>query len=381
MVKGALGATWFALAHSPVWSRAFAQQDEEILIPFSDNIPPPSREGFRFFDFQQLNSWITPTDQVFAVQHYDRPTLDADRWRLEIDGLVERPATFTIQDIRSRPRHEEVVTIECSGNSGLSGLHGAISAARWGGTPLAPILRECGVKPEGIEVIFWGADSGKETIREKEYTQHFARSISLEDAMQPQHMLVYEMNGEPLPVGNGYPLRLLLPGWYGIAQVKWLTRIEIRDRRFMGRFMGRDYVTIRGEQRGDQVVWMETSVGKANLKSLVARVTRIQTGGKVRHRVYGAAWGDGTPIEKVEIRIDNGVWRPVILDRSQQAPYAWTLWSYDWNGAAPGEHSVVCRATDATGYMQPAMDDPAIAMKHTYWESNGQLTRKITIEG
>ena len=213
----------------------------------------------------------------------------------------------------------------------------------------------------------------EDAIRNVTMMQNFARSMSLADAMSPRNILAYEMNGEALPDANGYPLRLIAPGWYGIANVKWLKRIEIRDRRFMNQFMGRDYVTIREEERDGETVWAETSVGRMNLKSAPARITRNDEG----HRITGAALG--APIERVEVRIDEGPWQPATLDR-EEAEFAWTIWYLDWPDAAPGEHTVTPRAIDADGTIQPAMDDPLIANKHTYWESNGQVTRRIGIE-
>ena len=162
----------------------------------------------------------------------------------------------------------------------------------------------------------------------------------------------------------------MVPGWYGIAWVKWLTRIEVRDRRIMNRFMARDYVTIRGEQKDGKTVWRETSVGPMNVKSLVARVVRRKDGSL---GVSGAAWSDGSRIESVELRIDDGPWLPVEIDRHKSAPYAWTFWTYDWKRAAPGEHRLVSRAKDGKGRLQPAADDPSIALKKTYWEANEQV--------
>jgi DMSO/TMAO reductase YedYZ molybdopterin-dependent catalytic subunit len=197
--------------------------------------------------------------------------------------------------------------------------------------------------------------------------------MSLEEAMAPVNILAYEMNGAELPQPNGYPLRLIAPGWYGIANVKWLTGIELRDRRFMSQMMGRDYVTIREEVRNGETVWAETSVGKTRLKSAPARITESDG----RYRIVGAAWG--APIAAVEVQIDDGPWQPATIDQGNRAPYAWDIWSFDWPNPSPGEHSITSRATDEDGNVQPAPDDPWVANKHTYWESNGQITRRVAI--
>lgn len=144
---------------------------------------------------------------------------------------------------------------------------GGVGNANWAGTSLAALLEEAGVQEPGIEVVFWGADAGEQTWREATIIEQFARSMSLEDATSPENLLVYEMNGEELPPLHGFPLRLIAPGWYGIADVKWLTRIEVRDSRYQGNFMARDYVTIREEERDGETVWTFTSVGRARLKS------------------------------------------------------------------------------------------------------------------
>jgi len=255
---------------------------------------------------------------------------------------------------------------------------GAIGNALWAGAPLAAVLEQAGVSDAATEVVFWGADAGDvelhDDIRDVTMHQNFARSMSLNDAMNPENILCYEMNGVELPGRNGFPLRLIAPGWYGVANVKWLTRIELRNRRFMGKFMARDYVTIRKETTEDgETVWAETSVGPTRLKSAPARVTQGDAG----HRIVGAAWG--APIARVEVRIDNGPWLEATIDRSEEAEFAWSIWSLDWKDAGPGEHAITSRAIDAAGNVQPAPDDPWIAGKQTYWESNGQITRRVQI--
>ncbi|MDP8922350.1 MAG: sulfite oxidase, partial [Chloroflexota bacterium] len=165
----------------------------------------------------------------------------------------------------------------------------------------------------------------------------------------------------------------LAPGWYGVANVKWLDRIEVIDTRFAGHFMARDYVTIREEQRDGQPVWTETLVAKTLLKSAPARVSRLDGG----HKIMGAAWG--APIARVDVQVDDGPWMPATITEGAGAEFAWKFWSLPWPDAAPGEHAITSRATDTGGTVQPAMTDPQIANKRTYWESNGQITRWVHI--
>jgi len=180
------------------------------------------------------------------------------------------------------------------------------------------------------------------------------------------------MNGAPLPRPSGFPLRLIAPGWYGIANVKWLERIELRATRFENRFMGRDYVTIREEQRNGQSFWAETSVGRWRLNSAPGRVIRQGA----RYRIAGAAWG--AAIARVEVQIDGGSWVRTALDNGV-GEFAWRFWFLDWGSPSPGEHTITSRAIGAAGNIQPAPDDPDIVNKHTFWESNQQVTRHILI--
>jgi DMSO/TMAO reductase YedYZ molybdopterin-dependent catalytic subunit len=180
---------------------------------------------------------------------------------------------------------------------------------------------------------------------------------------------------------NGAPLRLIVPGWYGIANVKWLTRIEVRDRRYMGRFMGRDYVTVRGERRGKEIVNVETSVARMNLKSVVARVTRRPTqNGAVRLKAYCVAWNDGTEISRVEVRVDEGPWRVAVADAKPKSKYCWKFFSIDLGSVALGKHTIVSRAIDVNGRIQPTADDDEIALKKTYWEAYQQWPREIEVD-
>ena len=360
------------------FAQAFPSRAGETVVAWLDQ-PPPATDPCceTQLVWEELDSWVTPNSKFFSVAHFNRPVIDAATWKLEIDGLVKKPMSLTLADLKARSRQEVVFTVECSGNHGFPDFVGAIGNAKWAGTSLAAILEEAGVKDNGIEVVFWGTDAGdiklKDAVRDVQMHQNFARSMTLAEAMNSNNILCYEMNGAALPAPNGFPLRLIAPGWYGIANVKWLKRIEVRDRPFRNQFMARDYVTIREEDHNGETVWAETSVGPALLKSAPARVT--QKDGS--YRITGAAWG--APIGKVEVKIDDGPWTEATIDHSEEAEFAWKIWHLDWEKPATGEHTVTSRAVDASGQIQPAMDDPWIAKKKTYWESNGQVTRRIKI--
>ena len=371
----AAGGVW-AAARLPASALGLADPgpDEEV-IPFLNPQPDPLGRMLKWATLQGPENWITPTERVFDVSHYGKPKVALDAWRLQVTGLVDKPVTLTLDEIKARPRKELVATLECSGNGSQVTFMGAIGNCKWAGTPLAPLLKECGVKDGAVEVAFWGADAGKETIRKQEVEQNFARTLLMNDAGRDDILLCYEMNGQPLTAGHGAPLRLVVPGWYGIAWVKWLQTIEVRDRRLMTKFIARDYVTLRGQEKDGKTVWTETSVGPMNVKSLVARVTGRPDG---TLRVSGAAWTQGK-VKTVELKIDDGDWVPVKLEDTPAEPHTWALWSYDWKDAKPGEHTLVSRATDERGRVQPTADDPEIRLKKTYWEAYAQFPRKLKV--
>ncbi len=382
LLKSGSAAAAFALANFSLPEFAFpAQGDNEELVPFL-NMP---RARPNMLDWETLDEWITPQDQVFSVQHYGTPEFDAAKHTLQVTGLVDKPQSFTMDQLQSQPKKDQLMTLECSGNGASKGFIGAVYNSKWSGTALMPLLEKCGIRDGAKEIVFIGVDRQEETLRKgtkRELTVEvpFGRSISIEDVGKLDLMLAWQRNGKPLEKRNGAPLRLIVPGWYGIANIKWLKRIEIRDTRYVGRFMGRDYVTVRGEKQGKEVVFVETSVNQMNLKSMVARVTRSKDSGKgIPVKAYGAAWGDGTPVERVEVRVDDGPWKTATLDEEPRSKFCWTFFSIDLGDVKPGKHTVVSRAVDVNGRIQPAAEDDEIALKKTYWEAYQQWPREIEL--
>jgi DMSO/TMAO reductase YedYZ molybdopterin-dependent catalytic subunit len=169
-------------------------------------------------------------------------------------------------------------------------------------------------------------------------------------------MLAFSLNGQPLPAEQGFPLRLILPGWYGMTQIKWLGRIHVLDRRYEGQHMTRNYLAVRAIEGPDDPVWLDTSISKTHMKSVVARVTKRRAAAGTEFRITGPAWGGAVPIAHVDVQIDDGPWQRAVLEPSR-GPYAWRLWSLTVKELAPGPHTVHSRATDANGKMQATAEE------------------------
>ena len=350
----------------------------ETVIPFADqpattNFTPSAER--RTYDIRKIDGPITPADQFFTTQHYPHPVIDPATYRLKITGLVERPKALTLDELRKMRSTELVFGFECSGNRRpLQGLSGN---GRWTGVPLHTVLQSAGVKPQAREFVFFGADHGPEDVdfrgQVTKVDQQFGRSLPRDKALTPEPLLAWALNGEPLTRHQGSPLRLLVPGWYGVAHVKWLAGIHLQEDPYLGKYQARWYRTLRGETIDGETKWVETAVTHMQLKSFIARVSR--DGG--RYKVLGVVLNDGTPIKSVEVRVDDGPWQQAAIDPATNAKYSWKLFTYSWNGATPGEHTLVSRVTDITGKVQPTADD--LANKKTFLEDNSQHPRKLTI--
>ncbi len=372
------------LALVPDWAMpALAQGETDI--PFTDypkdyKVNGNPNAANRFLDIRKIDGHITPNDQFFFIQHYNRPEIDGSTYRLKFTGMVNKPTEFSLADIKAMKSTELVNGYECSGNSSRF-FDGLSSCGRFTGVPLSHVLKQVGVGAKAREVVFFGTDRGKEDVvfRQDTYKleQQFGRSITLEHAMKPEPMLAYALNGQPLTRDQGFPVRLIMPGWYGVANVKWVAEIHLQEDRYLGNFQARWYRTLRGvggtgEDADPGTQWVETEVTRMHPKSVIARVRKNATG----HQVFGFVLNDGTPLKSVEVSVDGGPWQAAALDKSNTR-YSWKLFTFNWKDATPGEHTLVSRATDVDGTVQPTKAE--LSRKKTFLEDNGQFPRKIMI--
>jgi len=374
VAMGSLAAT----ASMPFWSQVALGQNESV-VPFTDmpdgyTVPPKQPGGIYYQDTTKINDFFSPNGNFYVIQHYTQPTINEADHRLKVTGLVNNELTLSLADLKNMQKFEIDAGFECGGNSPRL-FQGLIGNARWGGVRLVDILEAAGLDRDGIEVVFYGADKGMEKTRidsDLQVEQAFGRSMHIDDALNPDIILAYEMNGEALPMFHGAPLRLVVPGWYGVANVKWLSQIHVQDRRYMGRFMGRDYVTLAKRNIGGEERWEERSVTKIRLKSSIIRVTK--TGND--HNILGFVLNDGTPLRSVEVSIDGGAWQRAELD-PRNSKYSWKLFNYTWRNARAGEHTIVSRVTDVTGEVQATQDE--MPEKPTRWENYAQFPRTVMI--
>lgn len=311
-----------------------------------------------------LDSWITPTERFYKRNHFSEiPTLDASQERLVIDGSVGRPTTISYEELLAMPSKEVVATLECAGNSrsyvtppaeGIQFHHGAVGTARWTGVAAEDLLTAAGISDDAKEVVFEGADSGEEEEEGQTLQIGYARSIPLEKAVSPDTIVAYEMNGAPLEPAHGYPFRLIVPGWYGMASVKWLRRIHVQTNRFTGFFQTRRYVYIN-EGQADSRDWEPLST--LLVKSLVTRPRHGEVRAPGDYTVEGMVWCGEALIETVEISVDGGRnWGTADLV-GPSAENAWRRWEYDWHESRPGHYVLKTRATDSNGNTQPMSID------------------------
>jgi DMSO/TMAO reductase YedYZ molybdopterin-dependent catalytic subunit len=376
LLKGGLAVAGLGVLGLPEFALPALAQGE-TLVPFTDlpeTFPAPAVDR-RQLDIRKIDGPLTPKDQFFTTQHYGHPEIDPAAFRLKVTGLVDKPLSLSLDALRGMRRVELLAGFECSGNR--RPLQGLSSNARWTGVPLRAVLDQAGVKTNAKEFVFFGADHGKEEVefrtQKYEVDQQFGRSLPREKALSAEPMLAYALNGEPLTKHQGSPLRLLVPGWYGVANVKWLSHIHLQEDQYLGKYQARWYRTLRGEMIDGEVQWKEAAVTHMQLKSFIARVSKDGN----RHKVLGVILNDGTPIKSVEVKVDDGPWQPATIDPATNSKYSWKLFTYAWSGATPGEHTLVSRVTDVTGAVQPTAE--ALENKKTFLEDNSQHPRKVMI--
>jgi DMSO/TMAO reductase YedYZ molybdopterin-dependent catalytic subunit len=369
------------LALAPGWE-ALAQADSDVRftdIPANFNPNNPNSLS-RVLDIRKIDGLFTPTDQFFAVQHLGRPEIDPGAYRLKITGMVQKDAEFSLAELRGMRPAEVVAGYECSGNSPRS-VQGLSSCGRFTGVSLNRLLKHVGVNPKAREVVFFGTDRGMQDVEFRNQTfkveQQFGRSVTLENAMKPEPLVAYALNGEPLTRPQGAPVRLIMPGWYGVANVKWLSEVHLQEDRYLGNYQARWYRSVvgvggTGEDQDPNTQWVEAEITRMRLKSVIARVRK--TGSS--HEILGFVLNDGTPLKSVEIQIDGGLWQKATL-APENTRYSWKLFTYRWEGAAAGEHMLVSRATDMDGAVQPSAAD--LKRKKTFLQDNGQFPRKVVI--
>ena len=310
--------------------------------------------------FDSLSGEITPCDAFYIRNHFPEPKADLKTWRLSIEGAVSKPFQLSYEELLALPSQSVTALLECAGNSrvhlvpkveGAQWGLGAIGNAQWRGVSLSAVLQRAGLKDNAIDIIFEGADQGIPPEKPKPREPiNYSRSIPRGKASDPSILLAYEMNGEPLTLSHGFPLRLIVPGWYGMASVKWLQRIVVTDYPFDGYYQKIDYA-FWVERNG---VPVREPITEMELKSQVAQPSShefLQT--DITYRVHGAAWTGANKIAKVEISVDGGKdWQLAELTANDN-PYTWSFWQFEWRTPNTAQDCVLMsRATDTAGRTQ-----------------------------
>jgi DMSO/TMAO reductase YedYZ molybdopterin-dependent catalytic subunit len=318
------------------------------------------------FPFDALDGFQTPADLFYVRCHFPTPRLQPEAYKLTVEGAVARKLELTYRQVLALPSKTLPVTLECAGNGrsslgpevkGVPWGAGAVSTAAWTGVPLKALLARAGVSNDAVEVVLEGADSGviKNDPR-PEGPIPFARSLPLKKALSPDVLLAHKMNGADLTPAHGFPLRAVVGGWYGMASIKWLTRIVVVERPFRGYFQSVDYTVWRRGDFGlslDPITTMEVKASIARPKA-----DEVLPAGKDA-RVHGAAWAGEAEVEKVEVSTDGGkTWSAAeLIDKAVRL--CWRRWALTWRKPAAGKHTLLARATDSCGNVQPLARDPS----------------------
>jgi sulfane dehydrogenase subunit SoxC len=301
---------------------------------------------------------VTPIGLHYLLIHFDIPRVDAAQWRLGIGGLVKNSFSVSLEDLKSRPAVTREVTLECAGNGrarlsprpiSQPWLSEAVGNAAWTGTPLRPLLEEAGLLDDAVDVVFTGLDRGVQGGIEQQYE----RSLAVGDAMGDEVFLAYAINGQPLPPQHGFPVRLVVPGWYGMTHVKWLRSITAIGHTFAGYQQTPAYhVTPSADEIGDPVtrILPRALMVPPGVPDFLSRARHLAPG---LHRIEGRAWSGRGAIVRVEVSADGGrSWAEAELSAGS-GPHAWRSWRFTWDATREGDYQLCCRATDEAGNVQP----------------------------
>ena len=315
--------------------------------------------------FSSLGSFLTPNDQFYIRNHFAAPPIERKSWRLKVEGAVARPLQLSYDELVNLPSETKAVTLECAGNGrvflvpkveGAQWQLGAVGTAEWTGVPLNLILERAGIDPAAVDVILQGGDSGEPAKPSKPAKPiAYARSVPLQLARTGGILLAYKMNHQALSPAHGFPVRAIVPGWYGMASVKWLTRVVASTQPFHGYYQTVDYAYWQ-HRDGFPI---RVPVTEIQVKSQIARpaLGEIVPKGS-RYRVFGAAWSGNSAIAKVEVSTDGGNSYAAAKLLGEPVEHAWRLWEFFWNVPSDaGKHKLTVRATDANGATQPTERD------------------------
>jgi DMSO/TMAO reductase YedYZ molybdopterin-dependent catalytic subunit len=330
-------------------------EERKFVTAFPENSETP---------VESVQGWVTPNRLFFVRNHFEEPAINRADWRLQITGRVERPKAWAWEELAALPQRSVFATVECAGNGrsflkqvmpGVQWGAGAIGHAEWTGVPLRAVLDQAGLKPETVEILFEGADRGRESDRPE--PMNFQRSLPLAKALDPNTLLVTRMNGELLQPSHGFPLRLFVPGWYGVASVKWLQRIEAINAPYRGYYQNQKYTVQRRTAQGTETV----VIGPMPPKSEIIRPKAGASLGVGMNRVFGVAWAGEEAVARVEVSTDGGrSWSNAELI-GPRAPYSWVMWEYLWEVAQAGNYTLLARAVDGAGRVQASEHDPLLA--------------------
>ena len=307
---------------------------------------------------EALRYAITPIGLHYLLIHFDIPAVDLADWTLSVGGRVRHPLRLTLDQIKARPAKTIAVTLECAGNGrarisprplSQPWLVEAIGTAEWTGTPLGPLLDEAGVLDDAGDVVFTGMDRGIQGDVEQQYE----RSLPIDECRREEVLLAYAINGQPLPPQHGFPLRLIVPGWYGMTHVKWLRGITLLDRGFAGYQQATAYHYRTSDDDPGVPVTRIRPRALMVPPGIPDFMSRLRFLAPSRQVLEGRAWSGCAPVTKVEVSVDGGrSWAGADLGEPVSA-YGWRSWTYVWDATRPGEHELCVRATDGAGNVQP----------------------------